>query len=366
MKTFEEIYSELKSDVESMTGTVLNDGGDMAIRLRAFAYQIFSLTVQQEYVLRQMFPQTAAGEKLEHHAQMRGLSRRGAVKSAGTLRFSISEEAGGDIAVAAGTCCMTAAGTEFVTTEAGSIKAGTLYCDVSAEAKTAGSAGNVPKESVCLMMLAPAGVESCTNPDAFSGGVDEENDESLRARVLSAYRTLPNGANKAYYESAALSCGGVSGVVVLPKKRGRGTVDVIISAEDGMPGDELVSAVEARLEADREICVDINVSAPESVTVNVAAQVAPEEGYTFEDISARVNEAAEAYFNGSLLGEDLLAAAVANMIYSVEGVKNYKLTSPSADVSISEGQLPVLGTLSITEMGAGLDDVELPSTSLGV
>lgn len=366
MKTFEEIYSELRSDVENMTGAALNDSGDMAIRLRAFAYQIFSLTVQQEYVSRQMFPQTADGEKLELHAQMRGLSRRGAVKSAGTLRFSISEAVSSDIAVAAGTCCMTEAGTEFVTTEDGSIKAGALCCDVAAEAKTAGSAGNVPKGSICLMMLAPAGVESCTNPDAFSGGADEEDDVSLRARVLAAYRTLPNGANRAYYESAALSCDGVSGVVVLPKKRGRGTVDVIIAAEDGMPADELAAAVRARLEADREICVDINVSAPESVAVNVAAQVAPAEGYTFEDVSARVNEAAAAYFNGSRLGEDLLAAAVANVIYSVEGVKNYRLTSPSADVSISEGQLPVLGTLSITEMGTGLDGVELPSASLEV
>lgn len=352
MKTLDEIYEELKGDVQSRTGLALNDGGDMAIRLRAFAYQIFSLTVQQEYVRRQMFPQTAEGEHLDYHAQMRGLERKSAVRAKGKLRFSIDEAVGNDLAVAAGTSCMTAAGTEFVTTQDTVIAAGELFCETGAEAKEAGSQGNVPAGSVCYMMLAPKGVASCTNPAAFSGGADAEDDASLRERVISAYRTLPNGANRAYYEKTALSCDGVAGVVVLPKNRGRGTVDVIISSGSGMPSDELVQAVADRLDADREICVDIDVSAPESITVDVSVQVLPAAGYTFGDVSARVGAAVREYFSGGLLGEDLLAAAVANVIYSVEGVKNYKLVSPADDVPAGAGGLPVLGTLTVTEMEA--------------
>ena len=351
-KTLDEIYEELKADVQSRTGLALNDGGDMAIRLRAFAYQVFSLTVQQEYVRRQMFPQTAEGEHLDYHAQMRGLERKSAVKARGKLRFSIDEAAGSDITISAGTSCMTAAGTEFVTTQDAVITAGKLYCEAGAEAKEAGSQGNVPAGSVCYMMLAPKGVAACTNPEAFSGGADAENDASLRERVISAYRTLPNGANKAYYEKTALSCDGVAKAVVLPKNRGRGTVDVIISSDGGVPSAQLVQAVADRLEADREICVDIDVSAPESISVDVSAQVLSAAGYTFGEVSERVKSAVRAYFSGRLLSEDLLAAAVANVIYSVEGVKNYKLASPAADVPADADELPVLGTLTITEMEA--------------
>ncbi len=275
MRTLDEIYEELKSDVQSRTGLALNDGGDMAIRLRAFAYQIFSLSVQQEYVRRQMFPQTAEGEHLDYHAQMRGIERRGAVKAKGKIRFSIDEAVENDLAVAAGTSCMTEAGIEFVTTQSAAIGAGDLFCEAEAEAKEAGSAGNVPAGSICYMMLAPKGVAACTNPEGFYDGSDAEGDESLRERVVSTYRTLPNGANKAYYEKTARSCEGVAGVVVLPKNRGRGTVDVIISSGAGMPSDELVQAVADRLDADREICVDIDVYAPEPVSVDVTAQLLP-------------------------------------------------------------------------------------------
>jgi phage-related baseplate assembly protein len=37
----------------------------------------------------------------------------------------------------------------------------------------------------------------------------------------------------------------------------------------------------------------------------------------------------------------------------VEGVKNCHLLTPDEDVSVSATELPVLGTVTITEIGAG-------------
>lgn len=92
--------------------------------------------------------------------------------------------------------------------------------------------------------------------------------------------------------------------------------------------------------------------APASLSVNVSAQVLAGDGYSFQDISNGVEQAIAAFFNGGLLGKDVLVAEISNIIYSVEGVKNYKLVSPGADVAVEAGELPVLGTLSITEMEA--------------
>ena len=49
----------------------------------------------------------------------------------------------------------------------------------------------------------------------------------------------------------------------------------------------------------------------------------------------------------------MYTAKLASILYGVEGVKNCHLLTPSADVSVSATELPVLGTVTITELGAG-------------
>ena len=63
----------------------------------------------------------------------------------------------------------------------------------------------MPAGSVLGMTVPPVGVRSCVNPAPFLGGVDVEEDEALRQRVLETYRRMPNGANAAFYEQGALS-----------------------------------------------------------------------------------------------------------------------------------------------------------------
>lgn len=352
MKSIEDIYAELKTECQNRMGLAINDSGDMAIRLRAFAAQIFSLLVQQDYLHRQVFPQTASGGNLDKHAELRGLERRQAVKAAGAIRFLLSEADSKNITIPAGMSCTTGAGEEFITTQSGTIAAGDLFCDVSAEAKTAGAAGNVPAGSITEMMLAPAGVAACTNPQDFCGGADAETDSGLRARTIASYRTLPNGANAAYYENTVLTIDGVAGVSVLPKNRGAGTVDVIISATDGLPSQELINEVSGRLNADREICVDILVSAPTTKSVAVTLSVLPEDGFAFNEIKPKVQAAITDFFNGSLLGKSVYIARLYSLVLAVEGVKNLKFTSPTADVAVGSAVLPILSSLTITKMGA--------------
>ncbi|MBQ3404923.1 MAG: baseplate J/gp47 family protein, partial [Oscillospiraceae bacterium] len=231
-KTAEEIYAEMKARFEHDSGCTLAEGGDMQVRLCAAAAQLHSLYIYNDWVRAQCFPQTASGEYLDYHAQMRGLSRNRAEKAAGTMRFIIDQQLPYDVPVAAGTICRTVTGLTFVTVEDRTIPAGELSCDVVCQAGEAGAEGNVPAAAVVYMVNAPVGVSSCTNIGTFTGGSDEESDDELRARVLSSYRSLPNGANAAYYREEALSISGVAAVKVLPKKRGLGTVDLVISADD--------------------------------------------------------------------------------------------------------------------------------------
>ncbi len=349
MRSINEIYEKLKQNFFDAGGTGLSEGGDMSLRLMAVAAEIFSLEAQCEFTMRQAFPQTASGEYLDKHAATRAISRRQAVKAGGMLRFSLNEAAGEAVEIPAGTQCMNGAGDVFVTTASARIAPGETQCEVGARAEKEGEAGNAAAGSITRMRHAPAGVSAVTNPAAFTGGSDSESDEELRERVLSSYRRLPNGANAAYYEALALSVAGVEKAMVLPRKRGRGTVDVVFSASYGYPDQELVEKVRELISQRREICVDVDVSAPSTKAVDVSAALRVSSGYDFEEVKARAVNAIGAYFGGDKLGESIYAAKITSILMSLEGVENCVLSAPASDIAASAEVLPVAGTVSISQ-----------------
>ena len=247
---------------------------------------------------------------------------------------------------------MTAGLTRFETTAAGVLAAGTLHADVPARAAEAGKAGNVGAGSILTMAVAPVGVAACTNPEAFAGGTDAETDEELRARVLETFQRLPNGANAAFYEQGARSFPEVAAAVVLPRNRGVGTVDVVIATAAGLPDGALLERVGAYFRERREIAVDVGVLAPAEKTVNLSLAVKPAEGRDFEQVKSAVERAVRGWFGGDRLGKDVLRAELGRLVFGVEGVVNYSLTAPAADVAVARDELPRLGTLAVARMGA--------------
>ena len=187
-KSIDEIYEEMLSVFGEASGYLPSASCDLAARMYAAAAQIQGLYLQAQWLLDQSFPQTAKGEYLERHAQLRGLSRGIATRAAGVLRFGLSTAVGSDLTIKSGTVCMTAAGIRFATTDQAALKSGLLYVDVPAVALEPGKKGNVAAGSVTIMAAMPVGITACTNPAAFSGGDDAEDDEALRRRLLDSYR----------------------------------------------------------------------------------------------------------------------------------------------------------------------------------
>ena len=350
MKTIDEIYREMLACFGEETGLEPREGTDLSARMYALAAQVYALYVQADWVTRQAFPQTAEGEYLDYHAQLRSLERKPALPAQGTVRFTAGEAAQSDRAIPEGTVCMTAGLVRFATTQAAVLPAGELTVDVPVQALEPGTAGNVSAQTVVSMAVAPMGIASCTNPQAFAGGADGEGDEELRARILDTFRRLPNGANAAFYEQGALSFDQVAAAAVIPKPRGLGSVDVIVSTLAGTPGEELLEQLQDYFEQRREIAVDVQVKAPTPVTVNVAVQVKAKGGWDKTQVLDQVEEALEGWFDGKLLGQDVLLARLGSLIYGCDGVENYAISAPAADLAVDADELPVLGTLSVEEM----------------
>lgn len=349
MKEAAEIYGQMLAEFEEKTGFRMEDTADLAVRLYAAAAQIETLYAYADWALAQSFPQTAVGQYLDYHAQLRGVTRKAGKQAGGKLRFRIDAALLEDLPVPEGTVCTTAGLVRFVTTQAGVIRAGELYTDIPAQAEQPGPAGNAAPGSVVWMTKAPAGVAGVTNPEAFSGGSGDEDDEALRARVLDSFARLPNGANAAFYELRALRHPGVGAVSVIPRWKGIGTVGVVVARADGAADAALVTQVQEDLQSVREIAVDVTVMAPEEKTVDVALTLWPKCGVAFAAAKQAVEAALEDYFSGKLLSRSVYRAALGSVIYDTGLVENYAITRPAADIAGKQTVLPRLGTLTVTE-----------------
>ena len=350
MKEWTEIYEQLRGTFAQRAGFVPSEGCDSAVRLYALAAELQSLLMQADWVLDQSFPQTAQGTYLDYHAETRGITRGAAEKATGVIRFAAADKVTAACPIEKGTVCMTAEGVRFETTEDAAIAVGSQWADVPAQAVEAGAGGNVIAGTVTLLSAMPVGVVQCTNPAAFSGGCDAESDEALRGRVLASYQRLPNGANAAYYEQEAMRYPGVAAAKAVGRARGIGTVNVVIATHAGVPDAALLAAVETDLQKKREIAVDVKVLAPTVETVAVTAALKAAPGYTFAEVKAGAQSALETLFTGGLLGKSVTTARLLTLLCGVEGVENVHLTAPAADVAVDATELPMLGTVTLSEL----------------
>ena len=351
MKELTEIYEQMRETFAQEAGFVPGDNCDAMVRLYALSAQVQSLLAQADWVLDQSFPQTAQGEYLDYHAQTRGITRSPAAKASGVLRFFASGAAAADCVIEAGTLAMTAGGVKFETTERVTMEAGESSVTASAQAVETGAAGNAAAGQIRFLSVLPAGITGCTNPSSFTGGSDAESDESLRGRIMESYKRLPNGANAAFYEREAMSFPTVIAAKAVGRARGIGTVDVYVATHGGVPPDELLAEIAAVLERKREIAVDVEVHAPTETVIDVSAELSAADGFDAQEVCENAERALNAYFTGERLGEDVLCARLGAILYGVEGVTNCHLLAPTEDVMSDATHLPVLGTVTLTEIG---------------
>lgn len=183
----------------------------------------------------------------------------------------------------------------------------------------------------------------------ITGGQDGEDDETLRERVLATCRRLPNGANSAFYEQEALAIDGVAAVKVLPRSRGVGTVDLVVTAPEGMPDDGLIARVQAHFDSVREIAVSVQVIRPTAKNVEVSVALTAEDGVEFSALSQQVQRAVAGWFTGDRLGRPVLQAELTALVFGLDGVANCAVTITGGDTAGEGSTLPVLSGCAVTQ-----------------
>ncbi len=349
--TYETLLRSMNEKFTELAGFSPDDASDIGIRLKLLAGELFSINSNIDWLKTQMFPQTATEFYLDLHAQQRGIIRKVASKSRGTLIFSCTYARSNDIFIPAGTICSTAQieGIRVVTLLDAIIPAGDTTVSVLAESEVGGEDTNLSTNMVNILITPPAGIISVINSTAFTGGTSQETDEELRKRVLYSYKNISNGANSAFYRDCALAFEGVNSASIVSKPRGSGSVDIYIAAKGGLVSSELLSQVSDQISNFREINVDVQVKSPSVFNVSVSATITIKTGYQSLDVieSCKVN--LQNYFDKLEIGENLKLADIYEVFYHTEGVDNYTIILPTSDYTISDSTLAVKNLIQITE-----------------
>ncbi|WP_241164923.1 baseplate J/gp47 family protein [Serratia marcescens] len=203
-----------------------------------------------------------------------------------------------------------------------------------------------------------------------TGGADIETKESFRARMLLAYQKPPLGGSDTDYEQWALAVPGVTRCWVKRRLMGAGTVGVYIMCDGndetnhGFPvGTDGISQLDdwgaQKATGDQGRVADyIYPRAPVTALVYVCSPVAKTVDFEISGIShvgsnitAAISASIDNVFfeggtpvgNGRIFLSDLNRA-----IGDIEGTAGFILVSPSANIELGVGQLPVRGEVNYT------------------
>lgn len=346
---FEDVRAAILRDVQNLLpGADTGSDSDFYVRASSVASAVEGLYQHQQWIVRQIFPDTADTEMLELHAGLRGITRRAAGAATGTITFTGVN--GSSIPV--GTQAHTAGGTLYATTATGAIASGSTT--VASQALVSGSVGNQAATTALTLTSPPSGIDGSAQIAVMTGGADAESDAGLLARLLDLLRTPPAGGNQFDYRRWALEVTGVDSAFVFPHRRLIGAVDVCITAADGAPSAQLISDVQAYIDARRPAaCKNVLVFAPTLVNVNVTVAVSLS-GTDLPTATARIQSALQDHFAYILPGDTVYKSRIEALISDLDGILDRSVSAPSANVVPVSNSTEVdwlrLGTLTVTAM----------------
>lgn len=301
--------------------------GDLQLRFKAVASELYSLACYGDYILKQSFPQTASKEFLDHHAELRDIKRKSAQKAYGALTFELAEAQEFDVEIPEGTLCSVndLPYIQFVTQNKAVIKAGKLNVSVDAEAVDTGESFNADINTVCVMVNPPMYIQRVYNSQPFIGGHDAESDEALRKRILSSYSVPQMGLSAASIKEAILKIDGIWDCSV--EKNGNKLKVRYVTADSKLTEQQLSQLNDALMIANITSAQCEIAPAGHSV-YNLTVEVTLSE--LNSSLREEVETAVKGYIQSLRMGEFLYLSKMTKYLSSIEGVKQCEISSKYA------------------------------------
>ena len=348
--TLEEIRASLLRDYQTYYPNAdTSEDSDAYARASSLAACAEGIYAHQKWLIKQFFPDTADTEFLEKHAGLRGLRRRNATYAAGK---GATISGNPDAVIAVGLQIKTEDGRFYETTESAVISSGGTAV-VAVRSLATGAVQNIKTATKGSFMAAPVGVSTDVVLNDVVGATNAESDSSLLERLLNKIRRPAAGGNKYDYKDWALEVDGVEQAYVYPLRRGLGTVDIAITADNGVPSDDTVRRAQEYIDQERPVTAkESKVVKPDVTKVNFNIQVKIS-GVVLNDIKTAINNALRDYFNGLIPGDDLIVSQCEAVVNNLIGVVDRRFIAPTANQKadiVNKIEWFRLGEVTVTEM----------------
>jgi len=331
--------------------------GAIATTLAGFAH------LQHDHIdwaARMAIPYTAEDEFLESWAGLKSVSRYPAVAAVGTATF----QGATDLVIPANQIIRRADNISYITLA--EVRFTSITATVQLAALEAGPSGNCPAGTpLTLATIIPGVTSTGLAAVAFTGGVEAEEDESLRARMLQKYGAPPQGGAADDYVTWALEVPGVTRAWCSPIDPTPGSVTVYAMLDEvnatsspatsgfplgvggGATGEWRITpatldclAIANRIYPVRPVTAVVWVKPPTPQTINIqVANMSQNTSLIQSQIQAAVDEAFRQV--GTPLGGTVFQSTISSAIDTVPGLGRWTLVSPNAPVTIAAGKLPV-------------------------
>lgn len=343
-KSFEEILASIKARISEGAGVDTSEGSYTDTLIRSTAMEIAEDYFEHKSLPAIVWPDENSGIYIDKDAARFGITRRSGIRASATVTFSGTD----GVVVPAGTAVQTQSGLVYHTVKDAVVTAGQAAVAVTAE--RTGAEYNVAAGEIAILQSS-AGV-LLTDSTAAAGGIDDESDKALYARVLARKQKPITSGNAYHYEYWAMEVDGVGAVKVLPTWQGPGTVKVVVL--DGNlepPSDALVAAVAAHIEAQRPIGADVTVAAASRVALQVSAEVRLDAATTAGAVQTQLEALLRAYCKDlAFKAQAVVYHRVAYLLLSIPGVADYvglTLNGGTENITLGGDAAPVVGEVAV-------------------
>jgi uncharacterized phage protein gp47/JayE len=348
--TLRQVRETVRGEITTSLGRASFVGNSVLRVMADCTAAVCHLTLRYlDWVTLQLLPDTAEHEWLDRHADIWLVNADGSTgRKVGTFaNGTVTVTGTNGVVIPQGSRLSGADGWPYETTE--QVFASDVGVPVTVAALNAGADGNKELGDILSFDTGISGVDGEAPVILIDGGVDPENDDELRQRVLRRIQQPPMGGAAYDYEAWALAVPGVTRAWAA-SEMGIGTVSVRFMMDDlrasneGFPLGSDIEVVSTYINSKRPVTVkECYVMSPVRYPVDLhIVNLVPDT----EAIRAAIQASVEQMlFYYAAPGQTIFTAWKYSAVMGAEGVISFDMADVEDDIMPTIGHVAVLGDL---------------------
>lgn len=336
----EAMFARLPDSLDKREGSIIYDA------TAAVSYQLAAMYFQLGNFTDLVLPDTSAGEYLTRMVEAFGLTRKAATKAVRQGIFDKELPTGTRFSTSGDAVLI------FVVSDLISSEDSTFIYELVCE--TAGKIGN-EYSGVLLPVEYISGLGKAELGGIVTAGTDEEDDTSLRERLLAKVQLPSTSGNVNDYYNWAMACSGIGAAKVFPLAYGPGTVKVVVASEEKSAADEaLVRKVTDYIETMRPIGATVTVTSARELTISVNVKVKLTSETTLAKAQSAFGKLVDTYLQSNAFQAEYISLArIGSLLMDVDGVEDFsdlQLNGTAENITLEDEEIAVCGAVRLEVM----------------